>query len=166
MVELQPLSIGIIRVLGRPAAIDQVIRERENIRAGRLSPTEALLVCSPRDETWLLETVRTDLAEADPHAVALIDSDSFAAWALTGTDADLAYARLSAIPPATTRPSFIQGLAADLPAKIFVAEAGLVFLVGSPVSHHFCARALEACANLGIVKLEGGTFTERLEPVA
>jgi hypothetical protein len=166
VLELSPLSIGVIRVQARGAAIEGIAEHGDAIVL-RLSTNEVLLLCGPDDEVGLLEQVCVELEQRDPSALAIADRDSFAAWALGGPNVEEALARLSAIPLPRERPGVAQGLVADVPTKVVVAgDDVVILLVGSPVSHHIRARALEACAAVGIVERDLESFSPQLARVS
>lgn len=165
MLELYPVAIGIVRVNAASGAVAEIEHAIAIASAWRLSPKEALLLCAPAEETRVHNDVETRLAHLDPDGIAVVDSDSFAAWKLEGAEADLALSRLSAIPLPAERPALVQGLVADVPTKIVAARSHFLLLVGSPLSHHVRERLLESSASVGIVEHDITTFLPAIEVV-
>jgi hypothetical protein len=159
VLELRPLSVGVVRVQAGSESIDRIAGDLGDSVFFRLSPKEALLLCEAEDEDGLLEQAGANLQESDPGALAVTDSDSFAAWALEGQNVEATFARLSAIPLPATRPCLLQGLVADVPAKVIAAHNRLVILVGSPVSHHLRTRVLESGVSGGIIERDATSLS-------
>jgi hypothetical protein len=141
VLELSPASAAIVVCLGPADALD-ALPPSEGAFAFRVAPDELMLVSLH--------------GPVDSHAVALLlapagglvveQSDAYAAWTLAGA-ADDAFARLSAIELPRTRPAFVQGVVAGIPAKAIVEADRIHVLVSSALGHHLRERVEEACSD-------------------
>lgn len=130
MLELRSVPLAVVRVFGAPPLPG----------AHRIAPDEQLLVGDSPAEL---------VALAGDASLVVDHSDGVAAFELAGDDVDAAFARLSELQLPAGRPAFLQGLVADLPAKVIVTDTLLV-LVSSVVCDSFRAGVLEACAGLAV----------------
>jgi hypothetical protein len=143
VLELAPLSAAVIACLAAPAELDRV--DVPDTLAIRTAPDELLLVAAPERSESMAANVVLSLGET---ALVIDQSDAFAGWTLRGADTFEAFARLSAIPLPSERPTIQQGLVGHVPAKILAGRERLDLLVPSTLAHHIRKRVLAACADL------------------
>jgi len=135
------LPADVVGCYGRPAALDR-FTESASLSL-RVAPDELLRL----GERGRLGELETALAGLDAGSLVLDLSSAYALYALRGEERGEAFGRLSQLrlpePPAT-----LQGLVAQVPAKIVVSPHELLLLVSSTLSHHLPERVRRACADL------------------
>jgi hypothetical protein len=109
----------------------------------RVAPDELLLLGSDIGAN----EIGQELASRDASSLVLDVSDGYALWAIDGDDHRTAFARLSAV-PLPVAPAIVQGLVAQVPAKVIVETTRIVIVVSSVVSAHVHDRIASACADL------------------
>lgn len=143
MPDLRAAQLAAVGCWARPEALDA------------LPPLDALSFRVAPDELLLLGDAGEELVERAQRAlrdgIVLDCTDAYAAWTLAGEDVEEAFRRVSAI--RIDRPQ-LQGLVAQVPAKVVALEADLLVLVPSTLGHHLRERVLQACADLGVRELE------------
>jgi glycine cleavage system aminomethyltransferase T len=111
-----------------------------------------------RDELWvvgdrprrctLMRSVEQSLYPLAPDALLVDHTDGWTVWAIEGTMAPHALARLTVIPLDQRPGAFHQGAVAGVPAKVITTDTGYQVFVPAPVGHHLRDRVFEACADL------------------
>lgn len=149
VLELSESTAVVIRCFADPTAIEAMPVPPSAFPC-RIAPDELLLLLPREAGERTLADLSDDLAVADPGGIALDQTDGFTLWTVAGDTADKAFARLSAIPLPVTRPCFVQGLVARVPAKTLAFPGELHILVSSTLGHAVHAEILAACADLGV----------------
>lgn len=131
MLELRLERVRVKRCLAGPATLD-ALADGVGLQGCRVAPDELLLI--------------GDVSEFDPAEGLVVDeTGAWAAWTLAGSDSVEALGRLSALPP---DPGFLQGVVADVSAKVIVAEEEIQLLVPASLAHHVEERMRAACSDL------------------
>ena len=146
MLELTAGEAAIVHCVGKPASLD-ALRPIPGTFPGRVAPDEVLLIGAAEARWRIAEVARNELAQVDPHALALDQSSGWSVWTLSGPRVPEAFARLSSapLPPA---PAFVQGAIAGVPAKAVVLPDSVHVLVSSVLGHHVRQRVLAACRDM------------------
>jgi hypothetical protein len=144
VLELVPIEATVVRCCGEPAELGR-LQPGDGCLAGSVARDELLLLGRPDTGARLLALAQAALSD---DALVVDHSSAFSVTRLTGDDLPGAFARLSAIPLPETQPAFLQGLVADLPAKVFVLDCCLYLLVASVAGHVVEDRVRAACADL------------------
>lgn len=116
----------------------------------RVSPDELLLLAAAERAGSVCTAAEAALA-GDDGSIVVDVSDGHALSCLRG-DWHEAYARLCAI-PAADPPGCLQGLFANVPAKLVFDREELLVVVSSVLAHHLAARVLESCGDLDVAEL-------------
>jgi hypothetical protein len=148
VLEIAESCAAIVALLAEQGMLDRV-PERCGTFHARVAADELWLIGPATDRAALLDYATTCLEAAGPAALAVDVTDAWAVCTVTGDRADQMWARLSSNPLPSTRPAFVQGAVASLPAKVIVGVSCLHVLTPSPVAHHLPRRVLEACPDLG-----------------
>jgi hypothetical protein len=121
----------------------------------RISNGPGLALRVAADELLLLGArssipeLEEELLELDSDGLVIDLSSAYSVWSLRGEERVEAFCRLSQIElPKPT--AFVQGLVADVPAKVVVREEELLLVVSSAVTHHLRERVLGACVDLDV----------------
>jgi hypothetical protein len=131
-------------MIGSETAIASVLRTVPAV--WRLAADEGIMLCGPGEE----DARARELSERHGESLVVADRDSFSAWSVIASDVEDALSRLCAIPPPRERPVLIQGLVADLPAKVLLGRGRAAVLVPSTAGHHLQARAASAWDALAV----------------
>ena len=135
MAEFSPVSLSVIGCFASAEAIETV---SGGDQIHRLAPDEAIAI--DESESALAERLR----RVDPDAVVLDTSDGWAAFALAGSDARQAFARLSELElPAV---GFVQGDVARVHAKVLAAAQSVTVLVPAMWGEYLQERFEEVIA--------------------
>jgi sarcosine oxidase gamma subunit len=154
VLERDALPADVVGCFARPAALDRLAEASEF--SVRVAPDE-LLVLGERER---LAELAAALSPLDPGGLALDLSSGFSLFILRGEARAEAFCRLSAI-ELPEPPALLQGLVAQVPAKVLVREQELVLIVSSALGHHLRERVLVACADLAPSELPVETETLR-----
>ena len=146
MLNFAPVEATIVRCLGTPSALDNILSLPEAFPC-RVAPNELLFLAAPSLQRALVTHVTDCLATADPYALTIRQPDAWSIWVLNGEDHRRAFARLSPIqlPKGT---AFFQGGVAHVPAKVLACADAIYIMVASTLGHHLRARLVAACADL------------------
>lgn len=155
-----PVEAAIVRCYGDRAELDQVAASAGAL-AGRIAEDELLLLAPTNAAAGLAATAESIL---DRDSIVRDHSAAFAIRRVTGPAGPLWFARLSALPLPAESPSFLQGLVADVPAKLFVLENEIFVLVPSPLEHVLDERTRDDCADLNLRLGETVQLPQRPEP--
>jgi hypothetical protein len=112
----------------------------------RVARDEVMVTASPDAADALVTTLEKAVVD-DPGAVVLDTSDGWAAWAIQGPDARLAFSRVSplVLPAAGT----VQGDVLRLPARVAAAADEVVVFVPAGYGAWFERKLRERCPELG-----------------
>ena len=143
MLELRRILAAVIGCFAAPGELDAVAVE--GTLPIRSAPDELLLVSRPAGSAAVVAAAEAAL-ERDQDSLVLDVSDGFGLCSLSG-DWREAFARLCAI-PAPAAAGCIQGLFADVPAKLVIGQSELLIVSSSVVTHHVEERVLRACGDL------------------
>jgi len=146
VLELALLEATIVACYAGAEALDSWKPPRGH--AERVAGDE-LWILGPRSERCeLLRAVEDSLRAVVPGALVIDQTDGWAAWRLSGTDAAHAMARLTILRLDRQDGRLHQGAVAGVPAKVILTESDYRVFVPSPVGHHLRDRILEACGDL------------------
>lgn len=147
MLELAHAEATVVRLMARAAALDS-LPGLEDVFRGRVAADELMLIALAPGRQDLVEAAAAHFDAVDPDALVIGETDGWTIWTISGGAADEAFARLSALPLPATRPAFLQGAVAGVPAKV-VAEPGRLHIVlVASLGDHVRERVLSACADL------------------
>jgi hypothetical protein len=139
VVELSVRRFRVSGVFASAPALDHLTRSLpDGVRSGRVAPDELMLVAEGSAEG--IEAARDVLGE-DPSALVLDVTDGWAGWSLSGADCVPVFASLSEL--VLPEEGFLQGLVADVPAKVFVRTGGIDILAPAMWAAHVRTRLLE-----------------------
>jgi hypothetical protein len=141
MAELVATRAASIGVHASPEALDDLTVDGSVLL--RPAPDEAMLLAPPGEAPRVLETASAMLAEKDPTALVLDESDGWSIWTLVGEDARAAFARISALSPPAAGAT--QGEVAHLPARVVVIPGAIHVVVASMWSDALRDLIVEAC---------------------
>ena len=150
MVELVPVEAAVVRCFGVPDVLDAMPSMTDAFPC-RVAPDEVLLLAAPSDQAQLLARVEAYFA-ADPAALVIQQPDGWSIWTIEGPGIARAWARLTSIELPETRPAFLQGEVAGVPAKALVLTGAIHIMVASSLGHHLRDRVLTACADLAPIE--------------
>ncbi len=146
MLSFAQVEAAVVRCFSLPSVLDEMPSQPETL-SYRVAPDELMLLGPPSTRANIVAGVTHFIAEADPHALTIVQADAWSIWALTGDDRRRAFARLSPI-QLPESPAFLQGGVAHVPAKTLVLSDTLYIMVSSTLGHHLRTRILAACADL------------------
>ena len=106
-----------------------------------------MLIGQPGAAEEIVRAARGQIAAGDAHAVVLDASDGWAVWTLSGSEANEALRRLSAVEPGGR--TYTAGDVARVPARIVSSPGLLHLLVGAMWRDYLRERLLEACRAIG-----------------
>ena len=147
MLEFAPIQASVVRCFADPPALDQLPAIPDAIPL-RIAGDELMLLTAASKGAGALARATAHLASADPQGVALEQTSGWKLWALRGSDAAEAMARLCANRLPDERPGFLQSAVGDVPAKVLVTSKAIYVMVPAPYGHHLHERITEACADL------------------
>ena len=143
MAELRRVSPTVVAVHARSALLDTVAPADAIVH--RVAADE-VMVSGPADGAAALVAAREQAVVEDDGAVVLDVTDGWAAWAIEGSDARLAFSRVSTLelPPAGT----LQGDVLRLPARVAASAEELVLLVPAAYGAWVERKLRERCPEL------------------
>ena len=146
MAELRRLSSAVVSVHAEPATLDALGPAGAIVH--RVAPDE-VMVTGAADAVDPLVTTLEEAVVGDPGAVVVDASDGWAAWAIGGADARLAFSRISplVLPAAGTA----QGDVLRLPARVVASAAEVVVLVPAAYGAWFVRKLRERSPELAEV---------------
>ena len=147
MLEVAPVEATLIHCLAAPEALEH-LRVTAPAVIGPLAPGETLIVAPPQDTATAAEADRA--LAADPDRLVIDLTDAYDGFRLAG-DYRAAFARCADWPLPDTGRLLLQGLFAQLAAKVVQSDTELYVFVGSHVGHHLDQRLRHACADLDVV---------------
>lgn len=141
MGELVATRAASIGVHASPEALDLLTVDGAVVL--RPAPDEMMLLAPPGDASRVLEAASSVVATQDPTALVLDETDGWSIWTLTGEDARVAFARISALSlPAS---GTTQGEVAHLPARVVAAPGAIHVVVASMWSDAVRDLIVDAC---------------------
>jgi hypothetical protein len=145
--ELVATRAAAIGVHSSPEALDALTVDGAVLL--RPAPDEAMLLAPPGDALRVLETTSSRVAEQDPTALVLDETDGWSIWTLVGEDPHAAFARISALSPPASGTT--QGEVAHLPARVVVTPGAIHIVVASMWSDALRDLIVDACPEVGDV---------------
>ena len=149
MLELRTSEATVVHCLAQPASLDE-LPAIERSDAYRVAPDELILLASGRGRADLLEAASSALGSKEPGGLTVDMSDGWAILSIVGTGFEAVLTRLSAIAPPPSRPAFLQGAVAEVPAKTIVLDKVIHVMVAATVEHQLRDRIRSACADLDV----------------
>jgi hypothetical protein len=140
--EVQERPIGVIVCAASADALGRLVAPGHGARTLRVAPDETMTLVAPAFTGDVCRELEDRIAALDLDAVVLDVSDGWAAFALTGEDADRAFSYLSAL-EAPVGDAFVQGDVARVAAKVVREPDGLLVLVPAYWAEHVRMRAVE-----------------------
>ena len=143
MADLRRASPTVVVVHAEPAVLDALAPADAIVH--RAAADEAMVTGASDAADALVTTVEKAVAD-DPGAVVLDASDGWAAWAIRGADARLAFSRVSplALPDVGT----VQGDVLRLPARVAASAEEVVVFVPAGYGAWFERKLRERCPEL------------------
>jgi hypothetical protein len=141
--ELRRVSPAVVAVHARPALLDAVSPGDAIVH--RVAADEAMVTGGAGSADALVTTLEGAVAD-DEGAVVLDVSDGWAAWAIAGADARLAFSRVSPLPLPQT--GTVQGDVLRLPARVAASADELVVFVPAAFGAWVERKLRERCPEL------------------
>jgi hypothetical protein len=147
VLELLSTDASVVSCFAAPDALDRVAAPSEGVVCCRVAPDEIMLIGQPGAAEEIVRAARDRISAGDAHAVVLDASDGWAVWTLSGSEANEALRRLSAVDPAGR--TYTACDVARVPVRIVSYPGLLHLLVGAMWRDYLRERLLEACRALG-----------------
>jgi hypothetical protein len=147
VLDIRASRAAIVLCLGDAQILDTLVPS-PGTASFRIAADERWLVGPAHMAPEMLASATTQLQAARSAALAVEMTDGWAVCTISGPDVEEVWARLSEnrLPP--TRPAFIQGAVASVPAKAIVQDGCIHVFTPAPLGHHLPQRILEASADL------------------
>jgi hypothetical protein len=156
VLEFVSTQIAVIHCFAEPNFLD-ALRAPEEAMVFRIAPNEVISILAQSDGPMVLASLSAELERMDPHSLVLDRSDSWAVFALCGTDRANAFARLCTT-PLQGPPAFFQGAIGGVPAKAVIQKDWIHLMVSSVLGHHLRERILVGCSDLAPREISWATF--------
>jgi hypothetical protein len=147
VLDIRASRAAIVLCLGDVHVLDTLVPS-PGAACFRIAADERWLVGPAHMATEMLASATAQFQTARSAALAVEMTDGWAVCTISGPDVEEVWARLSENRLPQTRPAFIQGAVASVPAKAIVQDGCIHVFIPAPLGHHLPQRILEASADL------------------
>jgi hypothetical protein len=147
VLELTPAQTAIISCQDLPTILSHIPAMAGSINY-RVAADELLLIASSAEAQALLAHASNAQRAAGGEGIAMNVSDAWSVLTARGPDIGQMLGRLSSNPMPASRPGFVQGIFAQVPAKLILFADAVHIIVPSPVANHVRKRIFSACHDL------------------